>query len=54
MPVAVHRGGGGPRHALGRPVREIMSQQGDLFHKDEQADLFAEDAPTPEYPRRSR
>lgn len=29
---------------------EILSpRQGDLFPKDEQADLFGEDAPTPEY-----
>jgi hypothetical protein len=33
-----------------RTAREtVSSRQGDLFPKDEQADLFGEDAPTPEY-----
>ena len=27
----------------------MSSLQGDLFHSDEQTELFAEDAPTPEY-----
>jgi hypothetical protein len=31
-------------------VREIVSpRQGDLFHKDEQADMFGEESATPEY-----
>ena len=34
---------------VGEDAEILSARQGDLFHSDEQADLFGEEAPTPEY-----